>query len=157
MFDLSIGEDYYRPIIVNSAFNNNYNNNFNNFNVMYESKGDKDKILTLNEYLDMIRLYLVDMISDHKNKGQQKIQLTAIINFISSKLDFDETSIMYTKSINIEIMTGSDTNNVFEKLFESLLQKYQENLEEKMCGSEFVFDGVNALYYDLHKISLNRG
>ena len=135
MFDLSIGEDYYRPIIVNSAFNNNYNNNFNNFNVMSESKGDKEKILTLNEYLDMIRLYLVDMISDHKNKGQQKIQLTAVINFISSKLDFDETPIMYTKSINIEIMTGSDTNNVFEKLFESLLQKYQENLEEKMCGS----------------------
>ena len=46
MFDLSIGEDYYRPIIVNSAFNNNY--------VIYESKGDKEKILTLNEYLDMI-------------------------------------------------------------------------------------------------------
>ena len=26
-----------------------------------------------------------------------------------------------------------------------------------MSGSEFVFDGVNALYYDLNKISLNRG
>ena len=26
-----------------------------------------------------------------------------------------------------------------------------------MKGSEFVFDGVNALYYDLNKISLNRG
>ena len=25
-----------------------------------------------------------------------------------------------------------------------------------MRGSEFVFDGVNALYYDLNKISLNR-
>ena len=54
-------------------------------------------------------------------------------------------------------MTGSDTNEVIEILLESLLQKYQTNLEEKMRGSEFVFDGVNALYYDLHKISLNRG
>ena len=56
-----------------------------------------------------------------------------------------------------EIMIGSDTNGFTEELFECLLQRYQENLEEKMCGSEFVFDGVNALYYDLNKISLNRG
>ena len=28
---------------------------------------------------------------------------------------------------------------------------------KSMKGSEFVFHGVNALYYDLHKISLNRG
>ena len=65
--------------------------------------------------------------------------------------------LLYTKGFNVEIMTGSDTNEVIEKLFESLLQKYQENLEEKMRGSEFVFDGVNALYYDLNKITLNRG
>ena len=26
-----------------------------------------------------------------------------------------------------------------------------------MRGSEFVFDGVDAFYYDLNKISLNRG
>ena len=26
-----------------------------------------------------------------------------------------------------------------------------------MCSSEFVFDGVNAMYYDLNKISLNKG
>ena len=62
---------------------------------------------------------------------------------------------MYTKCISVEIMTGSDTNEVIEKCFESLLQKYQKNLEEKMCGSEFVFDGVNALHYDLNEISLN--
>ena len=65
---------------------------------------------------------------------------------------------MHTKGNNIEIMIGSDTNEVIEELFKSLLQKYQENLEEKkMRGSEFVFDGINALYYDLNEISLNRG
>ena len=63
----------------------------------------------------------------------------------------------HTKSNNIEIMIGSDTNEVIEELLKSLLQKYQENLKEKMRGSEFVFDGVNMLYYDLNKISLNRG
>ena len=64
---------------------------------------------------------------------------------------------MYTKNDNIEIMIGSNTSEVIEDHFKSLLQRYQENLEEKMCGSEFGFDGVNALYYDLNKTSLDRG
>ena len=29
--------------------------------------------------------------------------------------------------------------------------------KKKMRGSEFEFDGVNLLYYDFNKISLNRG
>ena len=143
MFDLSIREDYYKPIIVNTAFNNDY--------IQYESKGDKDKILTISEYLDVIRPYLVNMINDHKNQNEWKIQLTTAINFISSKPNFDETRIMHTKSNNIEIMTGSDTDEVIEDFFKSLLQRYQENLEEKMRGSEFVFDGVDVLHYDLKK------
>ena len=48
LFDLSDKEDYYKPIILNSAFNDNY--------IQYESKGDKDKILTIIEYLNMIRM-----------------------------------------------------------------------------------------------------
>ena len=147
MFDLSISEDYYKPIIVNSAFNNNY--------IQYESKGDK--ILTIEKYLSMIESYLVDMLNYHKNQGEWKIQLSAEINFISSKPDSDETRIMHKKSNNIEITIGSDTDEVIENLFRSLLQRYQENLEEKMRGSEFVFDGINLLHYDLNKISLNRG
>ena len=149
LFDLSTSEHYYKPIIVNGAFNNNY--------IQYASKGDKDKILTINEYLDMVRPYLVGMINDHKTQSGCKIQLTVAINFIFSKPDSDETCIKHAKSNNIENMIGSDTNEVIEKIFESLLRKYQENLEEKMRGSEFVFDGVNAFYYDLNKISLNKG
>ena len=149
MFDLSISEDYYKPIIVNGAFNNNY--------IQYEIKEDKDKILTISEYLNKIRPYLVDMINEHKNQSEWKIQLSAEINFISSKPDSDETRIMHTKSDNIEIMIGSDKNEVIEDLFKSLLQGYQENLEEKMRGSEFILDGVNLFHYDLNKISLNGG
>ena len=50
------------------------------------------------------------------------------INFISPK-DSDETHNMHKKSNNIEIMMGSQTNDVIEELFESLLQRYQERLE----------------------------
>ena len=131
MFDLSTGEDYYKPIIVNGAFSNNY--------IQYENKGDKDKILTVNEYLDMIRRCLVDMINDHKIKSESKIQLTMAINFVSSKPCSDKTRIMHSKSDNIEIMIGSETDEVIEELFKSLLQRYQKELEESMRGSEFVF------------------
>ena len=113
--------------------------------------------MTLKEYLVLIAQYLRELINYYKNKGEWKIELTAEINFISLKPDSDETRVMQTKSDNEEIMTGSDTDEVIEELFESFLQKYEQNLQEKLKGSEFEFDGVNFLYYDFNKISLNRG
>ena len=50
-------------------------------------------------------------------------------------------------------MNGSDTDEIIKGLFESFLQKYEENLQEKMKGSDFEIDGVNFLYYDFIKIS----
>ena len=78
------------------------------------------------------------------------------INFISSK-DSDETRTMHTKSNNVEIMVGSETNEIIEDFFKSFLQIYQERLEESMRGSEFVYDSVDVLYYNLNKVSLSRG
>ena len=63
---------------------------------------------------------------------------------------------MYTRSDNIE-MFGDDNDDITEQLFESLLKKYEENLQNKMRGSESEFDGVNFLYYDFNKTSINRG
>ena len=146
LIKLSIGKDYYKRILVKSGYNNNY--------IQYESKGDK--ILTLKEYLALIEQYLNELINYYKNKGEWKLQLTAEINFISLKPGSDETRIMHTRSDNEEIMNGSDTDEIIEEVFKSFLQKYEENLQEKMKGSEFEFDGVNFLYYDFNKISLNR-
>ena len=53
--------------------------------------------------------------------------------------------------------TRSDTDEIIEGILESFLQKYEENLQEKMKGSNFEFDGVIFLYYDFNKISINRG
>ena len=139
---MSIGEDHYKPITVKGSFNNSY--------TQYESKGDKNKILSIREYLNIIRPYLIDMINDHKNQSEWKIQLTVAISFISPKSDSDKTRIMHIKSINIEIMIGSDTNEITEKLFESLSDKYQESVKEKMSVSDCVFDAVNVLDYDLN-------
>ena len=78
------------------------------------------------------------------------------INFISCK-DSDEIHTMHTKSNNLEIFIGGETNEIIEEVYKSLFQTYQEGLDEKIKGSEFIFDSVDALYYKLHKISLNRG
>ena len=53
---------------------------------------------------------------------------------------------MHTRSDNEEFMCGSATDEIIEGLFELLLQKYEKNLQEKMKGSDFEFDGVNFLY-----------
>ena len=137
----------YKPTIVKSGYNNNY--------IEYRSEGDK--LLTIEEYLALIEPYLRELINDHKSKGEWKIQLTAQINFISSRPGSDETRVMHTRSVNEEFMNGSDTDEIIKELFKSLLQRYQENLQEKMRGSDFVFDGVNFLYYDFNKISTSRG
>ena len=78
-------------------------------------------------------------------------------NFTSLKPGSDETHIMHTRRDNIEIIIGDDNDDIIEELFRSFLQKYEENLQNKMRVSDFEFDGVIFLYYDFNKISLNRG
>ena len=46
---------------------------------------------------------------------------------------------MHSKSNNIEIMVNDEADEVIEELFDSLNNRYQNNLE-LMKGSEFVFD-----------------
>ena len=105
----------------------------------------------------MIEPYLRELINSHKRKGEWKIQLTAQINFIFLRPGSDETRAMHTRSVNEEFRNGSDTDEIIKVLFKSLLQRYQENLQEKLKGSGFAFDGVNYLYYDLNKISISKG
>ena len=64
-------------------------------------------------------------ITENKIQSEWKIQLTMAINFISSK-DSDEIRTMNTKSNNVEIMMGSETNEVIEDLFKYFLQRYHE-------------------------------
>ena len=137
----------YKPTIVKSGYNNNY--------IEYRSKGYK--LLTVEEYLTLIEPYLRELINDYKSKGEWKIQLTAQINFISLRPGSDGTCVMHTRSNNEEFMNGRDTDEIIKELFKSILQRYQENLQEKMRGSDFAFDGVNSLYYDFNKISISRG
>ena len=87
--------------------------------------------------------------------SEWKIQVTMQISFISSK-DVEETRTMSAKSDNVEIVMGNKTNDITKELRESLLQRYQTGLEEKMKRSSFVRYSFDLLYYNLLKTSLKR-
>ena len=69
-------DDYYKPTEVKTAFNGSY--------VLYESKGDEDSKLSIDKYLDIIRLYLKDLIDDHKSKGEWKINANDFFSLIDT-------------------------------------------------------------------------
>ena len=58
LFNQSTHEYYYKPIKTKRPFNGNY--------IEYQSNRDKDKNLSPEEYFDMIRPYLSNIINGHK-------------------------------------------------------------------------------------------
>ena len=107
----------YEPILVKTGFDNNY--------LEYRSEGNNS--LSFEEYLNLIRPYLEDLVNAKKDKGEWKLQLTAQINFISLRPGSNEMCVMHTRSLCEEFMSGSETEEIVEKPFRSLLQRYQDN------------------------------
>ena len=84
-----------------------------------------------------------------------KFQLTIAINSNSSK-DVDEEHVMHSKSDNKEFMSYDNANEVVKELFESLLSRYQIDLETSIRGSDFIFNLVQLLY-KCHKMNVKLG
>ena len=91
--------DYYKPIRTDDGFAGRRNNY-----IEYKSKGDRYENLSPEEYLNMIKPYLRDLINNHKptiesnneenneenDSAEWKIQLVIQSNFISGK-NFEDT------------------------------------------------------------------
>ena len=86
LFEQEKEEDYYEPERVNNFQNNNY--------IEYESNGDKNTKLSLDEYLNKIESYLRNIIINLQISDSWKIRLVVTINFISSK-NTEEERVMY--------------------------------------------------------------
>ena len=91
LFEYEKEENYYKPVRVNNFWSNNH--------IEYKSNSDKNRIPSVEEYLDNIRPYLRDIINDHKQSDTWKIQLT-ITHFFSSEDDNDGERVMHSKSDN---------------------------------------------------------
>ena len=119
----------------------------------------------------MIRPYLRDLINDHKptmeltnkannsdtERGEWKIQLIMQNNCISSK-NFEENRFIYSASKAIEIFIDNDADDIIDKLFDTILQRFQEAREtSNVRGSEFIHERFGLLYYYFYKIDIQRG
>ena len=85
-------EDCCKPLRVSSFSSNNY--------VEYESNGDRNKTLSIEEYLNKIRPHLKDIINNLKKSDSWKIELTIVINFIPFKGN-NEKPVIHSKSDSI--------------------------------------------------------
>ena len=108
----------------------------------------------------MIRPYLRDLINDHKpitesynekndsdaDRAEWKIQLVMQNSCISTR-NFEETRTIYSASEPVEIFMGSDTEDVIDTLFNTILQRFQQAQETSNDkGSEFIPESVELLY-----------
>ena len=87
LFDEVSEEGYYKPILVKSYFKGNYK--------YYESRGDKEKRLSVRQYLNKITPHLYDLINDHRIATRVwKIQISMRVYFIFNK-DTGKTCTIY--------------------------------------------------------------
>ena len=114
----------------------------NNNYIEYSSRGDRYKNLSPEEYLDLIRPYLRDLMNNHKptekinnnannsdtERGEWKIQIIMQNNCISTR-NFEDTRTIYSASKPVETFMGSDTNEAIGKLFYTLLQRFQQAIK----------------------------
>ena len=64
---------------------------------------------------------------------------------------------MYSASKPVEILMGSDTEDVIDTLFNTILQRLQQAQETSNDkGSEFIPENVELLYYYFQKINIRR-
>ena len=171
--------DYYKPEVIDRGFAGEFNNY-----IKYVSEGDKMKHYHLNmirqDSRDLINKHKpIEILNNNDNTdtnnnnkdnandnnndndnendcGEWKTRLRMYIKCISIK-SFNVTRTMHPKSKQVEVYMGSDTKNVIDTLFNTLLenfQRIQETSNER--GSEFITDSVEILGYEFHKIGIIR-
>ena len=164
MFD----RDYYRPIRTDDGFGGRRYNYIDY--IEYKSRGDRYENLSPEEYLDMIRPYLRDLINNHKSqeelnneandsgteRGEWKVQPAMQNNCISTK-DFKEIHTIYSASKPVETLMGSDTDDAIDRFFDTTLQRFHQLIETSNDrGSESTHEIVVLLHQYFQKIDIRR-
>ena len=77
-------------------------------------------------------------------------------NCISSR-DLEETRTIYSASKPVEVFMGTDTDGAMNRLFDTLLQRFQQAIETSNDrGSKLTHEIVALLYYYFQKIDIIR-
>ena len=78
-----------------------------------ESIGNRNKTLSIKEYLNVIKAYLKYIINDLQQSDTWEIQLIMAINFIYFK-ELDKECFIHLKSENIEILNHNKADEVIK-------------------------------------------
>ena len=135
-------DDYYKPILAKQSFDNNYR--------FYICRGDKNKELSLKQFINKVIPYLGDLINKKKDNNQ-KIQLDVGIS-MGYNINSEKKYTIYIKSKNIESFPGNDVNDIIKELTDSLFENYEERLQILNNGSDFVYESVETLGIHFHAI-----
>ena len=129
----------HKPIIeLNNSNNTNTNNNNNNTNTNTNNNTNANTNTT----------------TTNIDRAERKIRLIIKNNFRSVK-DFEDTQTIYSASRPVEIFMGSDTENIIDTLFNTILNKIQEAMEtSNERGSGFTHESVGLLYYHFQRIDI---
>ena len=121
---------------------------------MYTCRGDKERNMYINEYLEKIRPYLMALINEKKTSSH-KIQLDIAINLIhwtkSDRITF------YVKSKNIVRLPSDDSKDILNQLTDSFLEYFNDKLLICRTDSSYVFESIEGFSIHFHKIDLKRG
>ena len=66
--------------------------------------------------------------NNNQKSGTWKIELARTIDFLPSEDDNDEERVMYWKTDTIDIMISDEPDEVIKKIFDSLKNRYRNNL-----------------------------
>ena len=124
------------PMLIASSFDNNYTE--------YKIRGEKNKDLSLKEYIFKITPQLIDLINEKMNstKDEQKIQLIIAIVF-KHTTDPTKNYTFYVRSKNILMLQADDANDILDKLLNSFFENYENKQNIQRNGSNYVFDYVD--------------
>ena len=146
-----IANEKYKAIKISGSFHDGY--------VLHRSKGvDIEKgVVTIEDYLNKkVKRHILKLMKDSVKTGDScKFQLNLGVEFMSTK---DPNDIIKKPiwSENQVIMEGTNLDEVYEDLYESLLQQF-EIVQSKLNKSNYVFHRIYEMTYHYHKVDLVRG
>ena len=133
-------DDYYKPILAKESFNGNYQ--------MYTCRGDKNRDMDIDMYLDKVRPYLITLINE-KKISDQKIQLDIAINL--RHITKNDRITFYVKSKNIVCLPSDNSEDILE-LINSLRKYCADKLLICRTDSSYVYESDEGLSIHFHKI-----
>ena len=143
-----ITDDYYKPILSQQSFDDKYQR--------YTCRGDKNKKLSFNEYMDIVKPYIITLLNDTNKKETRKIQLDIRITTENILNPGDKRNFV-VRSDNTLLLYTDDTTESVENLIKSLGEHYEEQILVSREGSNFRYSNIDSLNIHIHEIQLKRG